>query len=50
VITSLLVLLGAGAGVQANAAPAPKITAPATSTNGCVVVPALEVAVCLSRF
>ena len=45
VITFLLVLFGLGAGMQADAA-----TAPDTRTNGCVVVPSLELAVCIARF
>jgi hypothetical protein len=53
-LTILLLLLGAGAGVQANATPAPPVTinpeASETSTNGCVVVPPLELAACLARF
>jgi len=44
--------LGVGAGVEANAAPATTASTatPATSTNGCVVVPSLNLAVCLGRF
>jgi hypothetical protein len=40
----LLVLLGLGAGAQANAKP--PVTTP---NNGCVVVPPLELAACLGR-
>jgi hypothetical protein len=47
VITFLLVLFGLGAGLQADAA---TTAAPSTSTNGCVVVPSLQLAVCLNRF
>jgi hypothetical protein len=41
-----LVLLGLGAGMQANAAPA----SGSTKNNGCIVVPSVELAVCLGRF
>jgi len=48
VITCLLALLGTGAGMQAGASTVPE--AGGTKTNGCVVVPSLELAVCISRF
>jgi len=47
-ITFLLLLLGLGAGTQANADLVP--ASQNTSTNGCVVVPSLELAACLARF
>jgi hypothetical protein len=50
VITFVLLVLGIGAGVQANAASVGSAATPGTSTNGCVVVPSLELAVCLARF
>jgi hypothetical protein len=43
VITFVLLLFGLAAGAQANAAPQ-------TNTNGCVVVPPLQLAVCINRF
>jgi hypothetical protein len=43
-LTFLLLLLGLGAGTQANA------TSGGSSTNGCVVVPSLQLAACLGRF
>jgi hypothetical protein len=46
VITFLLIALGMGAGLQADAAPA----SPTTSNNGCVVVPSLSLAFCVPRF
>jgi hypothetical protein len=49
VITSLVLLLGLGAGMQANAAPALPSTATTTPNNGCIVVPSLELALCLGR-
>jgi hypothetical protein len=48
VFTLLLLVLGLGAGVQANAAVTP--SSQSSSTNGCIVVPALELAACLARF
>jgi hypothetical protein len=48
-ITFVLLLAGVGAGVQANADPVTPAT-PATSNNGCVVVPSLEIAACVARF
>ena len=50
VLSSLILLLGLGAGVQANAASAPKANVPTTANNGCVVIPSLELAACLARF
>jgi hypothetical protein len=46
VITFLLLLLGLGAGTQANA----QSTQGSTSTNLCVKVPPLQIATCLARF
>lgn len=52
VLTFVLVLLGLGAGIEANAAPTSTAipATPSSSTNGCVVVPSLDLAVCLGRF
>ena len=48
VITSVMALLGVGASMHANAADVPE--AGGTRSNGCVVVPSLELAVCIARF
>ena len=45
VITFVLLMLGLGAGLHADAA-----STPPTSTNACVVVPSVQLAVCLGRF
>ena len=52
VVASLVLTMGgiaSGLG-QANAAPAPRETITTSSTNGCVVLPSLQLAVCLGRF
>ena len=46
VLTFLLMLLGLSVAAQADTPPEDS----GTSTNGCVVVPPLELAACLARF
>jgi hypothetical protein len=49
-ITLLLLVLSLGFGLGTHANAAPKRSSGGTSTNGCIVVPPLELAACLGRF
>ncbi|HEV3227591.1 MAG TPA: hypothetical protein VGZ52_12175 [Acidimicrobiales bacterium] len=49
-VTLLLVVLGAAFGIGTSAQAAPAAVTTSTSTNGCIVVPSLQLAACLNRF
>jgi len=54
-IAALTVMVGLAAGIGAStqamaSAPAPQPAATLTTTNGCIVLPLLQTAVCIPRF